>query len=297
MAHARHKAPGRFPRLDPRRAEAVVVLVGATMLAVAAIGASSGSPAAATATRAAVAVMDVTAMAAPTTDELADLHQQRAEALLQASRAADRSATDVAPPRLVAPSDAVLPATTPAYTTIAVNVREAASEDAGILTVLEPGAEIAVTGRSAGGYLEVVFDGGLAWVYAGYVAATPPAEGVSGAECASGSGVESGLVANAVAVHRAVCALFPGVSGYGGVRPGDGGDHGSGRALDIMVSTGLGNEIVAYLQAHASELGIAELIWRQHIWTAERAGDGWRWMEDRGSSTANHYDHVHVSVS
>ena len=95
----------------------------------------------------------------------------------------------------------------------------------------------------------------------------------------------------------AVCALFPGVSSYGGLRPGDGGDHGSGRALDIMVSTDLGNEIAAYLQAHAGELGVAQLIWRQRIWTTERPGDGWRWMEDRGSATANHYDHVHVSVN
>ena len=31
-------------------------------------------------------------------------------------------------------------------------------------------------------------------------------------------------------------------------------------------------------------------------WTVQRADDGWRWMEDRGSTTANHYDHVHVTV-
>ena len=29
---------------------------------------------------------------------------------------------------------------------------------------------------------------------------------------------------------------------------------------------------------------------------AGRAGEGWRWQPDRGSTTANHYDHVHVSV-
>ncbi|MGH8775923.1 MAG: hypothetical protein ACRDWI_12375 [Jiangellaceae bacterium] len=38
------------------------------------------------------------------------------------------------------------------------------------------------------------------------------------------------------------------------------------------------------------------MIWAQRIWTAERSSDGWRWMEDRGSDTANHYDHVHVTV-
>jgi hypothetical protein len=28
----------------------------------------------------------------------------------------------------------------------------------------------------------------------------------------------------------------------------------------------------------------------------QRSSEGWRWMEDRGSTTANHYDHVHVTV-
>jgi hypothetical protein len=33
------------------------------------------------------------------------------------------------------------------------------------------------------------------------------------------------------------------------------------------------------------------VIWRQRI----NSGTGWRAMEDRGSITQNHYDHVHVS--
>jgi hypothetical protein len=28
----------------------------------------------------------------------------------------------------------------------------------------------------------------------------------------------------------------------------------------------------------------------------QRSAEGWRWMEDRGSTTANHYDHVHATV-
>ena len=71
----------------------------------------------------------------------------------------------------------------------------------------------------------------------------------------------------------------------------------SGKALDIMNSdVTLGNQIAAFLQAHASELNIFDVIWRQHIWTTQRAGDGWRSMPNRGSATANHMDHVHVSV-
>ena len=118
---------------------------------------------------------------------------------------------------------------------------------------------------------------------------------VSGAPCADGSAVESGLVAHTVEVYRAVCAAFPAVTSWGG-RSGDGGDHGSGRALDIMCTGSLGDAIAAYVRAHASELGVSYVIWSQHIWSVQRSSEGWRAMSDRGSTTANHYDHVHVSV-
>jgi hypothetical protein len=108
--------------------------------------------------------------------------------------------------------------------------------------------------------------------------------------------VESGLVANAVAVHRAVCAAFPQVTSFGGVRPGDSGAHGSGQALDIMVTGSTGDQIATWLRDNASRLGVSEVIWSQRIWTVQRSAEGWRWMEDRGSTTANHYDHVHATV-
>ncbi|WP_372509255.1 hypothetical protein [Actinomadura madurae] len=41
-------------------------------------------------------------------------------------------------------------------------------------------------------------------------------------------------------------------------------------------------------------LGISYVIWKQRIWNVR--GGGWRPMEDRGSITQNHYDHVHISV-
>ena len=122
------------------------------------------------------------------------------------------------------------------------------------------------------------------------------AGGISAAECASGSAVEDGLTPDAIRVHRAVCARFPEVTSYGGVRSG-GGEHGAGRALDIMVpSSSVGEAIAAYVRENYQVLGVSEVIWSQQIWTVERAGDGWRWMADRGSATANHYDHVHVTV-
>ncbi len=116
--------------------------------------------------------------------------------------------------------------------------------------------------------------------------------------CSKSTSIEAHLTSNARAVYRAVCALFGGsVSSFGGHRPGDGGDHGSGRAVDIMVSGDPGWEIARYLQANARELGITYVIYQQKIWLVGKPTSQWRAMEDRGSRTANHYDHVHVSVS
>ena len=46
-----------------------------------------------------------------------------------------------------------------------------------------------------------------------------------------------------------------------------------------------------------AEFDLFDIIWSQHIWTIERSGEGFRSMEDRGSATANHYDHVHIMVN
>jgi hypothetical protein len=91
-----------------------------------------------------------------------------------------------------------------------------------------------------------------------------------------------------------VCATFPDITAYGGI---GGGEHASGKALDIMTSGARGAEIAAWLQANYSKLGIVEVIYQQRIWTSQRASDGWRAMPDRGSATANHFDHTHVLVS
>ena len=122
----------------------------------------------------------------------------------------------------------------------------------------------------------------------------PTRTGISRAPCPDGSAVESGLVANAVEVYRAVCAAFPAVNAWGGRSAS--GEHATGRALDIMSTGSLGDAIAAYVRSHAGALRVSEVIWSQRIWTVQRAGEGWRPMSDRGSATANHYDHVHVLV-
>ena len=216
-------------------------------------------------------------------------------------RAASRSRD-----RLVAPpAKATKPAVKlkPRWTTTRLNVRSRPADSAKLLTVLSARVKVLVTGRVRGQWAEIAWKERTVWVHKAYLARTKPKAttttaatptGVSGAPCPDGSSVESGLQANTVKLYRAVCAAFPAVSSWGG-RSGSG-DHGAGRALDIMCTGSLGDSIANYVRSHASRFGVSEVIWEQRIWSVQRSSEGWRPMEDRGSATANHYDHVHVSV-
>ncbi|GGS86518.1 hypothetical protein GCM10010156_51320 [Planobispora rosea] len=85
-----------------------------------------------------------------------------------------------------------------------------------------------------------------------------------------------------------------------------GSDHPTGKAADFMITTGgrmpssaklkEGWEVANYVKDNAGKLGIKYIIFAQHIWSPARADEGWRLMEDRGSVTQNHFDHVHISV-
>lgn len=188
------------------------------------------------------------------------------------------------------------------WSTVDLDLRATPTEDSRVLGELKAVTRVRVTGERVGDYAQIIVrdDGArtVAWVTAEYLVAKKPTDPahlpVSGEPCPDGS-VENGLTADAVRVYRAVCHAFPQVTRYGGWD--NHGEHSSGRALDIMTSdVQLGNAIAAFLQAHAAELDIFDVIWRQRIWTTQRAGDGWRSMPSRGSATANHYDHVHTSV-
>jgi len=193
------------------------------------------------------------------------------------------------------------------WTTVDLNLWSSSSQAAEQVGLLPAGKHVLVTGRVADGRVELVVDGRSRWVTAGYLADSRPdaatagaagaagaAGGLSMAPCPDGS-VEYRLTPAAVYLYRSVCHAFPQITSYGGWDAH--GEHASGKALDIMTSdVTLGNQIAAFLQAHAAELHIYDILWRQHIWTPERASEGWRLFADRGSATANHYDHVHVSV-
>lgn len=186
------------------------------------------------------------------------------------------------------------------WTTARLDVRVRPREHGRTLGEIAQGKQVPVTGLRSHGFAQVVLAGSARWVNASYLSAKkqvePGSKGLVDRPCPGTSGVESGLTSGAVRVYRAVCNNFPQITQYGGYAPR--GEHASGKAIDVMTSeTRLGGEIAAFLQRNAAALDLYDIIWRQHIWTPVRASEGWRSMPDRGSETANHYDHVHVSVN
>jgi hypothetical protein len=192
---------------------------------------------------------------------------------------------------------AIKNADTRLWTTAPLNIWDEPGKSAKLLGELDTAEHVLVTGRTLYGREEVVLDGKSRWVTKGYLSDEKPlgvGAGLSDVPCPDGS-VESGLTSNAVLVYRSVCHAFPQITSYGGWDAH--GEHASGRALDIMTSdVALGTAIADFLRLHASELHLYDIIWRQHIWTPVRSAEGWRSMPSRGSATADHYDHVHVST-
>ncbi|MBD8608284.1 SH3 domain-containing protein [Aeromicrobium sp. CFBP 8757] len=176
------------------------------------------------------------------------------------------------------------------YATTDIEVHADAKSGSPVLATVGYGDSVDITGETNGKWAQIMHNDLPRWVEADKISAEEP---LGTAPCASGSGVENGLLPDTIKVHRAVCAKFPSIVSYGGIAGR--GEHATGHSLDIMVSSDLGNEIASYLQENRAELGVEYLIWRQRIWRPATSG-AWRGMSDRGGATANHMDHVHVTV-
>ncbi len=212
-------------------------------------------------------------------------------------------------PTPVAPST-----TTTAYSTTAVNVRTGPSIDYRIVRVAATNTAVQLTGVTQSGFSQISQDGQLLWMSTSYlsssqVSASPSAGAVQGPAAPAPDGsttLNTGgsvgldqLRATTKQVVYTVRANYPQITTMYGYRQDPLPDHPSGRAVDIMMPRGandqaLGDQIAAYLQANAGSLNIEYLIWRQRIWINGQSG--WTWMADRGGITANHYDHIHVTV-
>ena len=112
----------------------------------------------------------------------------------------------------------------------------------------------------------------------------------------------AGLQPQTAAFKEEVANLF-GITSFSGYRPGDPGDHGKGLAIDFMVpvSSALGDQIADYAIQNMASRGINYIIWKQRFYAPfdSKYGPAYTWnpMQDRGSVTENHYDHVHVSMN
>ena len=154
------------------------------------------------------------------------------------------------------------------WTTAPLNLWTSPDADATKVGEVEAGKQVLVTGRKVGGPRRDRARGPVALGHRRLPQrreALAAAAGLSVAPCPDTS-VESGLTSNAVLVYRSVCHAFPQITSYGGWD--NHGEHSSGRALDIMTSdVALGTAIAEFLRAHASELHLYDILWRQHIWT------------------------------
>lgn len=181
------------------------------------------------------------------------------------------------------------------YATTTLIIRSTPNADFQSVTEVGTGTQLSITGVVTNGRMQIVFDNAARWVTAQYLSTTKPA--------VPAYPVEKGLKPNAIKVHRAVRATFPQITSIGGVRKDPIPDHPSGRALDLMIPSyksasgkALGEKVALWAKANARSLGINYVIWNQRIWNIERDKEGWRYMADRGGDSANHKNHVHITV-
>ncbi|MFN6555315.1 hypothetical protein ACP6C7_32435 [Mycolicibacterium septicum] len=117
----------------------------------------------------------------------------------------------------------------------------------------------------------------------------------------AGRASEKGLQIETILAARAVSARFPQILDIGGVRADSMKWHPNGLAIDVMIPNystpegkALGDRIVAYVLDNADRFGVNHVIFRQQIYSRGKAP---RMMSDRGGTTANHYDHVHIATN
>ena len=239
-------------------------------------------------------------------------------------------------PAVVAPTPAVVAPveTTPAvdwsiegkdagsrWSNASVNVRTGPGTAFDVISAMTAGSAITITDVSHDGWQQISMKNGAGWIKASFLTATEPVAPVEtaaavkkaatsagkgassenkapadGGNCAKAGNAENGMTRRTVGVLRSMCAQFSSITSYGGYRAGSSGYHGSGQAIDAMISGEAGWDVANWARENASSLGVVEVIYQQKIWTSQRSGDGWRSVSSRGSASADHYDHVHVSV-
>ena len=240
--------------------------------------------------------------------------------------------TPAKPARPTTPAKPSTPATPKVtgvrYATTALDIRTASGSSSRTVGEVATGTALSITGITANGRSQIVYQGQTRWVTSKWLSAnkpgtaskpsatkpaaskkaksgktsTPSSPGNWNKLMAGGSEGLSGLRPSAKGLVNNVLQNFPQINTIYGVRPHDPyPDHPSGHAIDLMLpnyksNEALGWKMAKYYQAHASELGVSYIIFHQQIWSVARDSEGWRHMEDRGGDTANHMDHVHITT-
>ena len=118
--------------------------------------------------------------------------------------------------------------------------------------------------------------------------------------------VKPGVRRVAAGLHRLTRTLAPAIWQGQGYSKTGGPEHASGCALDLIVSSTVGqtptpaeraqgDRLATWLVTHANDIGLRWIIWRQRIYNTARPG--WRAMENRGGITNNHHDHLHIMLT
>lgn len=174
---------------------------------------------------------------------------------------------------------------------------QAQAEEAAAAAKAAAEAKAAEEAAAAAAAAQAAEQAAAAQASAAAAAPAAPAASVAASVVAKISNSAGPVKAVAQNAANAVVSNVPGAAGMtiGGTRASaaDPGGHPSGLALDYMCSSSLGDAIAEYHIAHWDELGVEYIIWKQRMLSSP--GGSWKPMENRGSPTANHMDHVHVN--
>lgn len=150
--------------------------------------------------------------------------------------------------------------------------------------------------------LMAVLSFALAAPVVGSGAWSPPSSALARAALTSsryddvGGGCSGGLTPHALALANLIAKRF-GRSDIGGyacrantANAGKLSVHAVGRAIDVMITGSLGDEVANWLLANADSLGIQLIIWRHRLWRSGKSD-----LKPYGGPNP-HTDHIHVEV-
>lgn len=179
-------------------------------------------------------------------------------------------------------------------TTTALNLRTGAGTGNRILVTMPSGATVRVLrAQPVSGWYEISYAAHRGWASGAYLADAGGGGGGGGGGGARTFRIQGPAVrAHVQTFVNVACTAVgcPDVLGtYNGHSPS------ADRAVDVFQLKARGDSFAAWTVNNGRNHRVTYAIWWQRINSLD--GRGWRGMADRGSRTANHYDHVHVSFN